>query len=202
MTTKTKEEVLTLAMSVKNGDNDAFRELEGVARPLLVSLSNKFSRFHYKFEFDDFYSIGLLALYKACLSFREGNPSFLNYAKLVIVRAFWREIEYWNQNKRNVFENSEVEIKESDDLYYNFDMDDVVFTSDFRSNVDTILDDCFNEKKSQILKMYFLQNMKVVDIANELRLNYKQVHKTIERGTKKVKVEYVKRYFLDKSSKL
>ncbi|WP_124118415.1 MULTISPECIES: sigma-70 family RNA polymerase sigma factor [Paenibacillus] len=199
MTLKTKEEVSMLALSASHGDNIAFGELVGVAEPLLVSLANRFSSYHHKFEFDDFYSVGLLALYKACQSFKAENPSFLDYAKLVILRAYWREIEYYNQGKRNVFENREVEMGDSDDFIYSDDLSQTVFLSDFREQLNLIIDDCFDEKKAQIIRMHIMQDMKVCDIASETRLNYKHVHKIIERGTQKIKKEYASRYVLDKN---
>ncbi len=199
MTIRTKEEVSMLAQCASRGDNEAFGELVGVAKPLLVSLANRFSNYHDKFEFDDFYSVGLLALYKACQSYSAENPSFLDYAKLIILRACWREIEYYNQGKRNVFENREIEMEDSEEFIYSEDLSQAVFLNEFREQLNLIIDECFDEKKAQILKMHIMQDMKVCDIANETRLNYKHVHKIIERGTQKIKKEYANRYVLDKN---
>lgn len=193
MTTKTKEDVLVLVKMTQEGSEQSFRELEEVAKPLLISLSNRFASFHSKFEFDDFYSIGLHALHKACMSFNEGNPSFLNYAKVIILRSFWREIEHWNQGKRDIFQNSEVPL-DKEEIQYQDDFDEIAFMCEFRERVNIILDECFDDKKAMIIRMYIFKDKQVVHIANELGLNYKSTHKIIERGMIKLKNEYVKRF--------
>jgi RNA polymerase sigma factor (sigma-70 family) len=199
---RTKEDVIQLAYAVQGGNQLAFCELEGVAKPLLVSLANRFSNYHYKFEFDDFYSIGMLALYEACMKFQEGNPSFLDFAKLFIIRAFWREIEHWNQDKRNIFKFTEIEYDSMNDSIYQSDLSQIVFVNDFRDKLNLIIDECFDEKKSEILKMYFFNRERVCDIAQTTQLNYSYVHKVVERGTKKIKKEYSSRYNLDNSTSL
>ena len=196
MTSSTKESVAILAIGVRNGDQEAFRELEEVARPLLISLSNKFTGYHDKFDFDDFYSIGLYATYKACLSFGDGNPSFLSYAKIFILRAMWHEIDYWNQGKRNIFEVTEDEIKDSIDSMYFTDMTQIIFIKDFRKQIDTIINECFDEKKSNILRMYIFDDARVSDIASVTKLDYKYVYQVVSRGTKRLEEEYSNR-FLD-----
>jgi RNA polymerase sigma factor (sigma-70 family) len=193
MMTRTKEDVLVLVKEAKDGNQGSFRELEEVAKPLLISLSNRFAGFHDKFEFDDFYSIGLYALHKACMSFNEGNPSFLSYAKVIILRSFWREVEHWNQAKRNIFLNNEVSF-ETEELLYSDNLDEIAFANEFREKLSLIIDDCFEEKRSKILKSYLFNNAKVIDISNDMGLNYKHVHKIIERGLKKIKDEYTSRY--------
>lgn len=202
---RTREDVLLLVHAVNSGNQDAFKELEGVAKPLLVSLSHKFSNYHHKFEYDDFYSISLLALYQACGKFSQDNPSFLDFAKLFICRACWREIEYWNQAKRNIFQVHEIafDVDENELLYevglisYVDSSFDQIFESDFRTKVNQIIDDCFDESKSHILKKRIFNNEKVCNIAKDTSLSYKHVHKIIERGTKKIQKEYALRNNLD-----
>jgi RNA polymerase sigma factor (sigma-70 family) len=192
--TLSKEEIVSLAKSVQGGSEDAFRDLVVVARPLLVSLSKKFSDFNSKFDFDDFYSIALLSLYKASMSFKDGNPSFLNYAKIFIIRAFWREIDYWNQDKRNIFLHHEVDIENEHIPYNTDDLVEIAFVNEFRTNLNQIIDECFDAEKSNILRLYLLKDTRVCEIALDKNLNYKYVHKIIERGTKKIKREYINRF--------
>lgn len=193
MAKRTKDEVLSLVLSVKCGNEEAFRDLERVAKPLLVSLSYKFAGYHQKFEYDDFYSLAQLGLYNACISFNEGNPSFLHYAKVVIIRSMWREVEYWNQGKRNIFNNTEVSMDGTQDLPYPDELDDLVFIKEFRRQIVDIIDKCFDNHKSRILNLYF-SGEKVCDIANQTGTNYKSVHNIIKRGTEKIEKEYKKRF--------
>jgi RNA polymerase sigma factor (sigma-70 family) len=193
MTITTKEDILILVKETKEGNQEAFRELEGVAKPLLISLSNKFAAFHDKFEFEDFYSIGLHSLHKACMSFKDGNPSFLNYAKVIILRSFWREVDYWNQGKRNIFQNSEVSF-ETEEISYANNLDEIAFMGEFRDNLNAIIDECFEKKRGKIVKMYLFSDAKISDIAEETGINTKNVYKIIERGMHRLKEEYVKRY--------
>lgn len=193
----TREEVTELAISVKNGNKDAFGELEEVARPLLVSLSNRFSRYHYKFDFDDFYSIGLLAIYNACMTYNRENPSFLDYAKVFILREFWHEIKYWNAQCRNVFNTSEatldciMELTTSDEVEQ---LHKELEISDFRNNLINLIDELFDKDKARMIKMYILEERKIIDIASIMDLKYKKVYSAISRGLEKIISEYVMRF--------
>lgn len=191
---RTREEVTELAVQVREGNQLAFKELEGVAKPLLVSLSNRFCRFHPKFEFEDFYSMALGAMYRACLSYSEENPSFLDYAKIFILREFWHEVKYWNAQRRNIFDVSEVSIDYLSDVEVDDNMEHEVFMSEFRERISTIINDCFAGRKADILKKYIVEDCRPTDIAKELGLKYKNVYSVIERGTRRIISEYNERY--------
>jgi RNA polymerase sigma factor (sigma-70 family) len=194
MTAKTKEEIVKLVYQVRDGNNRAFEELERIAKPLLVSLSNRFANYHYRFEFEDFYMIALNAMYRACFEYDERNPSFLDFAKVFIFNRCSSEIEYWNQGKRNIFDNDEVEFDNLHGHAYSDDMVDTIFINDFRSQVIEIIDENFDETKAKVLKLHILEDKKVVDIANELGLQYKNVYSVIQRGTKKIINKYAEKH--------
>jgi RNA polymerase sigma factor (sigma-70 family) len=194
---RSREEVSELVRRARDGDEIAFRELELVAKPLLVSLSRKFTKYHNKFEFEDLYSIALNSLYKACVSYNERNPSFLDYAKLIIIRDFWREIKYWNAKRRNSFEFSEVPIDSvSETLIFDnseeFDIE--IIKSDVRDNISVIITECFDARKGEMLRRYFIENHRVIDIANDMDIKYKNVYSVVNRGMNKIVHEYRKRH--------
>lgn len=198
MTATTKEGVSNLAIRVKNGDQDAFRELEGIAKPLLISLSNQFSNYHYKFEYEDFYSIGMTSLYVACLSYNEQNPSFLDYAKLIILREFWKQIKYWNAERRNIFTNKEVAVDVLVELglepICEEDINESAYLAEFRGRIEGIINDSYESEKAKVLKMYFIGGNRIVDIAKDMKIDYKNAYALIQRGAKKITREYAERY--------
>jgi RNA polymerase sigma factor (sigma-70 family) len=207
MTQTTRESVSQLALMVAQGDSDSFRELERIASPLLVSLSKKFSNYHYKFEFDDFYSIALYSLYKACLEYDSRNPSFLDYAKSFIVRDFCREIQYWNADMRDIFKNKELSCEQSTDDGATWSIiDDIacireddsltesVIKLEARENIKEIINSIFRKDKASIMMRYIFGDHRICDIANEMGINYKNAYSTIRRGMERISKEYERRH--------
>lgn len=192
-----------LVSKVVEGDDASFRELEIIAKPLLVSLSSYFSSLHSKFEFDDMYSICLESLYRACLSFNHDNPSFLSYAKNIMYKSCSKEVKHWNYAIRNVFDNHEISFEISNPLIIDSSGTpiDIVAENEahkeFEDNVESILIDNFDSKKAQALRLHIIHNKKVSEIAKIMDLHYKNVHSIIRRGLPKLRDEYALR-FLDK----
>lgn len=205
-----QESVKELVAQVKKGSDLAFDELVVIAKPLLISTSNSFSRLHHKFTFEDFYSICLNALYQACLSYQDTNPSFLSYSKVFMLRHCWSELEYWNMAKRNIFDNKEITSdskeyvdyvdRESLSAIYN-DVAEVALDNherkDFREKVSLIIDELYGEVKGKALKMYVFEDKTIKEISEETGLNYQNTYSIIKRGMKKIVAEYDIRY-LDK----
>jgi RNA polymerase sigma factor (sigma-70 family) len=194
---KSKEEVVILVNLIKNGNVECFPELVALANNLLVSLSNRFCSYHRMFDFDDFYSIGLFSLYKACLSFNDRNPSFFNYARICIFGDFCREMKKWSAERRNIFKNQELYIEdisgyreaaEHETFWDNF------FALEFSHNLKELIYESFNEQKSNILKMYLLEDYRIIEISNITGLRYKNVYSIITRGVKKLENDYAERY--------
>lgn len=190
----TRQDVVKLVYQVKDGNNDAFTELERVARPLLVSISNRFASYHERFEFDDFYSISLHAMYRACMEYNGLNPSFLDYAKVFMLNRCYREIEYWNQGMRNIFVNEEITIDALDKETYPDDIFEQVHRIEFRNNLAEIINECFDEQKATILKMHIIEDKRISTISSELSMDYKNVYSVVRRGTKKIIEQYNKRH--------
>lgn len=194
MKTITRESVAQLAYQVKDGDNEAFRELESIAKPLLISISNRFSSYHHRFEFEEFYAISLEAMYKACMEYNGLNPSFLDYAKKFMLNRCYREVEHWNQGVRNIFENDEVGVEELDRESYQDDMFEQLCKSEFRKQVIEIIDENFDSRKAKILKMHIIEDKRISTIATELNVDYKNAYSVIRRGTKKIIEKYTERH--------
>jgi RNA polymerase sigma factor (sigma-70 family) len=205
---KEQQEVKSLVEQVVNGDCDSFAELEGLAKPLMTNLSEYFSSLHYKFEFEDFYSICMNALYEACLEYNPRNPSFLSYAKSFMLRQCWRELEYWNAEMRNIFEQEEIscdlqlydidkDMKSSVQLRDEIYTEELVEKSEFRNHVAEIIADTFDNEKAEVMNMYILKDMSPKAISVKTGLHYQNTYAIIRRGMKKVASEYKNRYTLD-----
>lgn len=191
-----------MATEAGRGNQDALRELFEVAHPLLTSLANKFSSYHPRFEFEDFYSIGQAALYEACKSYNPANPSFLDYAKVFIQRAAWREVTYWTQDKRDVFRNMEVLAEnpfkdpllfETSEPSIEIDMGMVMFTKDLRSEFESILGE-FEEERARILRMYVIDGFKVSEIAKATDTDYKRTYHIVTHGIPCIQKAYRERH--------
>jgi RNA polymerase sigma factor (sigma-70 family) len=201
-----QKELRDLARRVADGDEFAFEELSnGGAKYLLINLANHFAQMHSKFEFDDFYSICLEGLYTACKSFNsdgKDNPCFLSYARIIILRSCWREVEYWQYEMRDIFNTEEVPIenKDTDNDKYNFDhvtdlrsnivLEDEYESSETRQEIIEIINRAFKKEKAEIMKMYIIDDMRTSDIAIKQGIHYKKAYSTIVRGLEKIQKEY------------
>jgi RNA polymerase sigma factor (sigma-70 family) len=203
-----QEGVKDLVVRVAEGDGDSFRELELIAKPLMVNLSEYFSGLHHKFEFDDFYSICRNALYEACLEYDRRNPSFISYSKTVMRNQCCRELEHWNAGMRNIFEQHEVSCdiisgecshsKEVIQLKTDKTTEDIALNTEFNENVNEIITDIFDNEKAEVMRLYINKDMRPVDIAEVTGLHYQNTYSIITRGMKRITKEYNRKY-LDKS---
>ena len=199
-----QEHTKLLVKRVAEGEYEAFGELEGLAKPLMIHLADYFSRLHYKFEYDDFYSICLNALYESCLEYNPKNPSFLSYTKQFMLRHCWRELEYWNAEMRNIFSQKEIliglerEVQVKEPRLVSFKViEDEVLRKEFRNNIREIISSLFDKDKAEIMILYIMRDMRPRDIAVQKGLEYQNTYSIITRGMKKISSEYKARYSLD-----
>lgn len=201
MKSSSQQIVAKLAVSVAHGDQDAFKELERVAQPLLRSLASRFSSYHHRFEYEDFYMIGVTALYKACVSYNPINPSFLDYAKVVMLRDYWRELDYQNAQKRTAFANDLSYDQILDDMGEIPAIDDLVEDAtlrEMREHIESIIATSFSEQKADIMRKFLFDEMRVSEIAEVMELKYKNVHSTVKRGIERIRKEYASRFLDEK----
>jgi RNA polymerase sigma factor (sigma-70 family) len=171
--------------------------VEEVSKPLLISLANRFTNYHSKAEFEDMYNIALFGLFESCNKFDNRNPSFLNYAKVVMQRQLHKEMEFMWAGKRNTAE--EVSIDDlNDDYGYEYNQKDMILESiskkEFRETVEDIIDGLFSAENSEILKRYLIDEVQVCDIARESGSKYKKVHSIVRRGKERIEREYHLKY--------
>jgi RNA polymerase sigma factor (sigma-70 family) len=200
-----QQEVKDLVAKVVEGDGDSFRQLEGLAKPLMVSHSEYFSSLHYKFEFDDFYSICLNALYEACIKYDPKNPSFFSYAKSFMKRQCCRELEYWNAEMRDIFEQEEISC---DRQVYDLDKDmesslqlrderetlEIAEEREFTRHITEIISSSFEGEKALVMYLYIIKDMSPKNISIQTGLHYQNTYAIIRRGITKIKDEYRARY--------
>jgi RNA polymerase sigma factor (sigma-70 family) len=193
----TKSELNHWVSQVANGNKEYYGKVEEACRPLLKSLADRFSQYHPKLEFDDLYSIGQYGLYEACLSFNQNNPSFCAYAKEVVKKIMFKELERLGAIKRS--KSEEVSIEELDD-FNGFEpiskdtiLDDMI-SKEFMNSLESIIEDSFDCYNAEILKSHLIEDKRVCDIARDLGYKYKKVHSVIRRGKEKIEYEYHLRY--------
>lgn len=199
-----QEHTKKLVKDVQQGNFDSFGDLERLARPLLVHYATYFSGLHRKFEYDDFYSICLNALYEACMEYNPRNPSFISYAKQFMKRHCWRELEYWNAEMRSVFNIQEImiglerEVKTREGNFIQLaTVEDEVFKNEFRNNVNIIIESMFDDDKAEVLRLYIFNDMRPRDIAEHRNSEYHKTYSIIRRGIPKIAEEYKNRFTLD-----
>lgn len=199
-----QEKVKQLVKNVKEGDCDSFGELERLARPLLVHYATYFAGLHRKFEYEDFYSICLNALYEACMEYNPKNPSFLSYSKIFMRNHCNRELEYWNMEMRNIFKVEEIMIglereiaSKEVDLIALATVEDKASRDEFRNNVNSIIDSMFDDEKAEVLRLYIFNDMRPRDIADHKNFRYHHTYSIIRRGVPKIEEEYKTRFTLD-----
>jgi RNA polymerase sigma factor (sigma-70 family) len=199
-----QEKTKSLVRKVAEEDScEAFGELEWLAKPLMTHLADYYCSLHYKFEFEDFYAICLNALYEACLEYNPKNPSFLSYSKTFMVNQCNRELEYWNAEMRNIFTTQEImvglerEINTKDSLVQFITVEDEVSKNEFRRNIKQIISYAFDDDKAEIMRLYIMNDMRPVDIAELKGMEYQSTYSIIKRGMKKIANEYKSRYSLD-----
>jgi RNA polymerase sigma factor (sigma-70 family) len=205
MTIKIEQErIKKLVKKTAEGDCDSFGELERLARPLLVHYATYFSGLHYKFEYEDFYSICLRALYEACLQYNPKNPSFLSYAKRFMTNQCNRELEYWNMEMRNIFKVKEIMVGLEREIDTNENrliqlatVEDKAFSDEFRNNVNLIIDSMFDNDKAEVLRLHIFYDMRPRDIADYRNSEYHKTYSIIRRGVPKIAEEYKNRFTLD-----
>ncbi|MDP5273692.1 hypothetical protein [Chengkuizengella axinellae] len=182
---------------VKYNDSYAMIQLEEKAKPLLKRFSIRFSNYHQKFEYDDFYSIAKIALYKACLKYEtKQNNSFLNFAKLFILRDLWKEVSYWNFEKRNIFTHHEENLEEfKESLYQQNDTEEKIILKEYQEQIKEIIAENFNSRNQMILKLYLFKQLTITEISVFLNIKYKSVYSVVMRGQKLI-IKFMRKQFL------
>lgn len=193
----TKEQTIELAHKASQGDNESFKELEEIAKPLLYFMAQKFSSMHHKFEYEDFYSICRYSLYESCCKFSYNgnvkNPSFLSFAKLIIERACWREVRHWNADRRNPFDNSEVSL---DDLIENtnFDVTDENsrtrngISAELRRDLVNAIQSLPNKRDAFVLYAYTYEDKSVEEISKVIGTKPKYIYQILNKARKELAV--------------
>jgi DNA-directed RNA polymerase specialized sigma24 family protein len=87
------------------------------------------------------------------------------------------------------------------DLQSNIRLEEDYNSSEALSEVTEIINRIFKQEKAEIMRMYLIEDMRTVDIADKLGIHYKKAHSAIARGLDKIQKEYSVLH-LDNSSKI
>ncbi|MGI6360511.1 MAG: sigma-70 family RNA polymerase sigma factor [Acholeplasmatales bacterium] len=153
-----------LLYMVKEGDTVA---LDILLKKYELFIYKKVYSFFYHDESGDYFQEGVLCLYKAIETFDESyNKTFMRYFEVIINRHF---INIYKKNKRyyEMLESyrNELLIEETENKIIEEDIK-IIFKSSL---------------EQKVYEMFYLNNKKVKEIAEELNLEVKQIYNAIYR---------------------
>ena len=178
---------LTLALRVREGDNEAFREISEKYKGLILSVANKYSASG--FDKNDFFQEGLLGLLSACKAYDpEKNSLFRNFALTCINRRFLSVIRK-NSAKGAIPTDSLVPIEElelSDENTSN--PETLVLEKERAEDFEKKLHSILSPLELSVLELY-LQGLSYQDTAQRLGVSVKSVDNALQRIRKKISGE-------------
>lgn len=175
---------LTLALKVREGDNDAFLEISEKYKGLILSVANKYSASG--FDKNDFYQEGLLGLLSACKAFDpERKVSFRNFALTCINRRFLSVVRK-SSAKGAIPGDSIVPfegLELSDENTSN--PENLLLERERAEDFEKKLRDTLSDRELSVLRLY-LQGLSYQDISKNLGVSVKSVDNALQRIRKKV----------------
>lgn len=174
-----------LAGLVKNGDDNAFKELSVRYIGTIGYFAGKFSAEGY--EHKDFVQEGLLALLLACRGYDEnGGASFKSYLSVVIEHRFINIIRRSN-TKRKIPQSSLIQFDDIDET-----VEDTAQTPEeqvtFREHLDSMiksLEKMLSKTEFDVLMLYG-NGLSYKQISDTLSISEKSVDNALQRARKKI----------------
>ncbi len=174
-----------LAGLVKDGDDNAFKELSVRYIGTIGYIAGKFSAEGY--EHKDFVQEGLLALLLACRSYdKEGGASFKSYLAVIVERHFINIIRRSN-TKRKIPQSSLIQIDDIEET-----VEDTAQSPEeqvtFREHLDLMiksLEQILSDTEFEVLMLYG-NGMSYKQISKRLAISEKSVDNALQRARKKI----------------
>ena len=175
---------LTLALKVREGDNNAFCEISNRYKGLIFTVAAKYSASG--FDKSDFFQEGLLGLLSACKAFDpEKNVSFRNFALTCINRRFLSVVRK-SSAKGAIPGDSLIPFEElelSDENASN--PETLILERERAQDFEKKLNDTLSPLELSVLRHY-LQGLSYQDISAATDISVKSVDNALQRIRKKI----------------
>jgi RNA polymerase sporulation-specific sigma factor len=179
-----------LAGFVKNGDDDAFKELMVRYIGTIGCIARKFSAEGY--EHNDFVQEGLMGLLQACRSYdKSGSASFKSYMSVVVQRRYISIIRSSNTS-RKIPRTHLIQIDDIDDSVEDNALnpeEQVTFREHLKSMVEK-LKMLLSKTEFDVLMLYG-NGLSYKQISGKLSISEKSVDNALQRARKKISAHNV-----------
>ncbi len=161
----------------KSGDEDAFEQLVGIYKPMLIKTARDLS-----LDFDEVYSDACLSLRRAALSYKiGGDVTFGLYAKICLTRSM---LDYARCNKATLGESD-------------FNIEDVAVSDGVQTRLereeeyaalDSVARSVLSELEYEVFVLY-MKGYKTSEMAGKLEITPKSVDNAKARMLKRLRTE-------------
>ncbi len=189
----TDEKTIQLINSVKNGERAAFSELIGQYRPLLLSLTSRFTEGGGPLDNQEMFAEAALGFYRAVLRYEPSREvSFGAYAKVCVTHALISE--YRKSRKDHSLQIASLdELQENGALFYGLEEEnnDPAFPLIKQEEIEDLYQRavaCLSSYEAAVFDKY-IKGYSQKQIALELKKNEKSVSNAIGRMLVKLRAE-------------
>ena len=175
----------TLARLSKNGDDNAFNELEMRYLNTINFIARKYSAEGY--EQNDFVQEGLLALLYACRTFDEnGNSGFKNYMSVVVERRFISIIRK-SSTQKAVPKSALVQLDELSDTLEDLSQspEELIMCREHLKAVLDKLKNVLSKTEFEVVTLYG-NGLSYKEIAKKLSVSEKSADNALQRARRKI----------------
>jgi RNA polymerase sporulation-specific sigma factor len=167
---------------------------------LVGTIAKKYAKYFTQYEYDDLFQMGCIGLMKACRSFDKNKGyAFSTLAYRCIKNAIQREVE----RGKSVNENGDFKVysldyeSQKDGYYKGIEVIELV-EFDGVENIEDLVENrilieqafsCLRDKEINIVKMFYIDEMKQNDIASSLGNKQQNISRDIKNALKKMRKE-------------
>lgn len=170
---------------------------------LVGTIAKKYTKYFTQYEYDDLFQMGCIGLMKACRSFDENKGyAFSTLAYRCISNAIQREVKRGksvNENGNFIVYSLDYNVRKDG----SFKETEVIELVEFDGveNIEDLVENrmlieqafsCLRDKEINIVKMFYIDEMKQKDIANCLDKQPGNISRDIKNALKKMRKELEK----------
>lgn len=167
---------------------------------LVGTIAKKYAKYFTQYEYDDLFQMGCIGLMKACRLFNEDKGyAFSTYAYRCIKNAITREVERgMSINENGDFKVYSLDYESQKDGYYKGIEVIELVNFDCAENLENLVENrilveqafrCLRDKEINIVKMFYIDEMKQNDIASCLGNKQQNISRDIKNALKKMRKE-------------
>lgn len=177
------DNLICLINKVRNGDDIAFEKLCNQYKPLIDSMSYKFSVSCKAVDIEDFKQEAKMAFYKAILAFEteQNVVTFGLFVKTCIQNRLISCVRKANSKKRHQIDET--------DSYQPIDIapPDSVLQSEFKKSSISLAKSILSKFELQVFEMYYFDCIKAKEISSRIGRSEKSINNAINRIKAKLK---------------